>query len=101
MTELDKAAFRREIDRERARIGNTAFNKSEPAERNRPESNGKNHSAHDWDAPDESVLDDRRGELPSFPIDAMPTRKSSPYVRMAPASVSIMSRCRYSRLHPG
>lgn len=32
MTELDKAAYRREIDRERERIGNTAFNKSEPAE---------------------------------------------------------------------
>jgi hypothetical protein len=30
MTELDKAAYRRAIDQERARIGNDAFKKSEP-----------------------------------------------------------------------
>jgi len=51
---------------------------AEIGERNRRESkqvNGKDHPAHDWDAPDESVLDDRRGELPSFPVDAMPGKK--------------------------
>src|SRR5215467_8878700 len=32
MKQNDAAAFRREIDRERARLGNTAFKKSEPAE---------------------------------------------------------------------
>lgn len=27
-------------------------------------------SAHDWDDPDWTLLDDRRGELPEFPVDA-------------------------------
>ena len=31
---------------------------------------------HDWDAPDWSILDDRRGELPEFPLDCL-----SPKVR--------------------
>ena len=26
---------------------------------------------HDWDDPDISILDDRRGELPDFPLDAL------------------------------
>jgi hypothetical protein len=26
---------------------------------------------HDWDAPDWSILDDRRGELPEFPLDCL------------------------------
>jgi hypothetical protein len=28
-------------------------------------------SAHDWDDPDWSILDDRRGSLPEFPLDAL------------------------------
>jgi hypothetical protein len=28
-------------------------------------------SAHDWDEPDFSILDDRRGELPAFPLDVL------------------------------
>src|SRR5215470_5140229 len=27
---------------------------------------------HDWDDPDWSILDDRRGELPEFPMAALP-----------------------------
>jgi hypothetical protein len=27
---------------------------------------------HDWDSPDWSILDDRRGELPDFPLDCLP-----------------------------
>jgi hypothetical protein len=27
---------------------------------------------HDWDAPDWSILDDRRGDLPEFPLDCLP-----------------------------
>jgi hypothetical protein len=29
-------------------------------------------SSHDWDDPDFSILDDRRGELPDFPVNALP-----------------------------
>jgi Protein of unknown function (DUF3987) len=29
-------------------------------------------SLHDWDAPDWSILDDRRGDLPDFPLDCFP-----------------------------
>ncbi len=32
-----------------------------------------NPTVHSWDAPDESLIEDRRGELPAFPIDALPT----------------------------
>ena len=28
-------------------------------------------NAHDWDDPDLSILDDRRGELPAFPLDVL------------------------------
>jgi hypothetical protein len=37
----------------------------------RPKANGKDHTAqpvHDWDDPDWSILDDRRGDLPAFPL---------------------------------
>src|ERR1700704_847310 len=34
------------------------------------DAHGPNHS---WDDPDWSVLDDRRGELPEFPIDTLST----------------------------
>jgi hypothetical protein len=37
----------------------------------RPKANGKHHTAqpvHDWDDPDHSILDDRRGDLPAFPL---------------------------------
>ena len=37
--------------------------------------NGKDQLVHDWDAPDESILDDRRGELPNFPTDTMPGKE--------------------------
>src|SRR5215831_40870 len=40
-----------------------------------PEAKGK-QPLHDWDAPDWSILDDRRGELPEFPLDCL-----SPKVR--------------------
>jgi Protein of unknown function (DUF3987) len=30
------------------------------------------NSAHRWDEPDWSILDDRRGELPEFPVGALP-----------------------------
>ena len=36
--------------------------------------NGKNGSTHSWDDPDWSILDDRRGELPEFPIDTVSLR---------------------------
>jgi Protein of unknown function (DUF3987) len=29
-------------------------------------------TAYDWEEPDWSILDDRRGELPHFPIEALP-----------------------------
>ena len=66
--------------KERAKIGNMAFNKPHQSphpplpERNRD--NGRDHpsaeQAHDWRDPDWSILDDRRGELPGFPVGAMP-----------------------------
>jgi hypothetical protein len=31
-------------------------------------------NAHDWKDPDWSILEDRRGELPDFPIDALPEK---------------------------
>jgi hypothetical protein len=35
-----------------------------------PQAKGSSkHQLHDWDAPDWSILDDRRGELPEFPLD--------------------------------
>src|SRR5262249_22414296 len=35
-----------------------------------PEAKGK-QPLHDWDSPDWSILDDRRGELPEFPLDCL------------------------------
>jgi Protein of unknown function (DUF3987) len=35
-------------------------------------SSARRASSHDWDDPDFSILDDRRGELPDFPLDALP-----------------------------
>src|SRR5262249_24544247 len=35
-----------------------------------PAAKGK-HPLHDWDSPDWSILDDRRGELPEFPLDCL------------------------------
>ena len=55
MTKLDKAAYRREIDRERAGIGNTAFNKSEPAATSPPS----------WQKPEPLPL----GTIPVDPFD--------------------------------
>jgi hypothetical protein len=31
-----------------------------------------NETAYDWEEPDWSILDDRRGELPPFPIETLP-----------------------------
>src|SRR5262249_45426214 len=31
-------------------------------------------NAHDWSDPDWSILEDRRGELPDFPIDTLPEK---------------------------
>jgi hypothetical protein len=38
----------------------------------RGERKTKRKPVHDWDAPDWSILDDRRGELPAFPTNAVP-----------------------------
>jgi hypothetical protein len=35
-------------------------------------STARRANCHDWDDPDFSILDDRRGELPDFPLDALP-----------------------------
>jgi Protein of unknown function (DUF3987) len=48
-------------------------------QRDQPKTNGSgstegsktNDAAHGWDDPDRSILDDRRGELPEFPIDVL------------------------------
>jgi hypothetical protein len=38
-----------------------------------PEAKGSSKQPlHDWDAPDWSILDDRRGELPEFPLECLP-----------------------------
>ena len=39
-----------------------------PADKRTPPSD---QSLHSWDAPDWSILDDRRGELPDFPLDCL------------------------------
>jgi hypothetical protein len=31
----------------------------------------KNPPLHDWENPDWSILDDRRGNLPDFPLDCL------------------------------
>src|SRR5205085_119522 len=31
-------------------------------------------AGHSWDEPDWSILDDRRGNLPEFPVDALPAQ---------------------------
>jgi Protein of unknown function (DUF3987) len=36
------------------------------------QSHERNDRAHSWDDPDWSILDDRRGNLPDFPIDTLP-----------------------------
>src|SRR5262245_59691909 len=37
-----------------------------------PEAKGSSKQPlHDWDSPDWSILDDRRGELPDFPLDCL------------------------------
>jgi Protein of unknown function (DUF3987) len=36
------------------------------------ESHERQEDAHSWDDPDWSILDDRRGNLPEFPIDTLP-----------------------------
>ncbi len=41
-------------------------------------------SSHDWDDPDFSILDDRRGELPYFPMDTLPQN------RPASAGIQVM-----------
>jgi Protein of unknown function (DUF3987) len=38
------------------------------------QSHERNDRAHSWDDPDWSILDDRRGELPDFPIDTLTAR---------------------------
>jgi hypothetical protein len=40
-------------------------------------------SPHDWDDPDWSILDDRRGELPDFPLAALPVGWRNWVVRSA------------------
>jgi Protein of unknown function (DUF3987) len=40
-----------------------------------PEAEAKRkHPLHDWDSPDWSILDDRRGELPEFPLGCLGER---------------------------
>src|SRR6516225_6034144 len=43
-------------------------------EKDRARKQGKSAAEplHDWDAPDWSILDDRRGELPDFPLACLP-----------------------------
>src|SRR5262249_37176557 len=36
-----------------------------------PEAKGAKQPLHDWDSPDWSILDDRRGELPDFPLECL------------------------------
>ena len=53
-------------------------NREREAERNHHAAVGRrqaNGGSDPWDAPDWSILDDRRGELPDFPADLMPGRK--------------------------
>src|SRR5262249_16398543 len=39
-----------------------------------PEAKGSSKQPlHDWDAPDWSILDERRGELPDFPLECLST----------------------------
>src|SRR5262245_24010262 len=39
----------------------------------RPDQHSGSEPLHSWDAPDWSILDDRRGELPDFPLDCLGT----------------------------
>jgi hypothetical protein len=40
----------------------------------RPPEPSRVDSAYDWDEPNYSILDDRRGELPEFPLDVLTDR---------------------------
>src|SRR3974390_1723788 len=52
-------------------------------------------SAHDWDDPDWTLLDDRRGELPEFPIEVFTVpwrewlRRAAPRAGARPEHVAV------------
>ena len=45
--------------------------------------NAEHESIHSWDGPDLSILDDRRGELPNFPIAALRPEQLRQWVKRA------------------
>jgi hypothetical protein len=56
--------------------GNDAEHQRDRPEQEKPQSNDgstpRQRTTGEWDDPDESILDDRRGELPELPLEAFP-----------------------------
>jgi hypothetical protein len=69
-------ARKRSRDSEQNGVGQGAFEQpGDPRPTPQPEFNSRapRDSNHCWEEPDPSLLDDRRGDLPEFPIEALPS----------------------------
>jgi hypothetical protein len=64
-----RACAVRQLERAHAKVDANAANSSE--------------SIHSWEEPDPSILDDRRGELPEFPLDALSPEGLRDWVKRA------------------
>jgi hypothetical protein len=66
--EMTTISTRQSTDELVTRILGEERKRKAPADKRTPPSD---QSLHSWDAPDWSILDDRRGELPDFPLDCL------------------------------
>jgi hypothetical protein len=66
--------LRDEIERSYCKWKNSVGNASDGPDTRHGDRSSVHGNAYNWDDPDWSILEDRRGELPDFPLDALPEK---------------------------